>query len=138
MKIRDKGSINEKCLRYIYILEIDNRGKRSKFFGLDKIYYTGQTNNLKKRLIEHLNGLNSDFLKKNFNNSRKSLVFVDYIFGNEYDSLELEIKIKNFSKSKKIKLINSKENKLIRYIPLKAIILKKYKENNEQIAMELK
>lgn len=138
MKIRDKGSINEKCLRYIYILEIDNRGKRSKFFGLDKIYYTGQTNNLKKRLIEHLNGLNSDFLKKNFNNSRKSLVFVDYIFGNEYDSLELEIKIKNFSKSKKLKLINSKENKLIRYIPLKAIILKKYKENNEQIAMELK
>ena len=70
-------------LRYVYMLEVDNRGCKSKFYGIKKCFYVGQTDDLKRCLFEHLRGVNSSFLTKNFPRSRKTLVYVEYVFGSE-------------------------------------------------------
>ena len=111
-------------VRYAYIIKIDNRGNKSKFFGHKVIYYVGQTNNLVRRFKEHLKGINSKFLNENFRDARKTLVHVEYVFGTEYESIQREWGIKKLSKAQKDKLIKSEENVLIEYIPLKMIILK--------------
>ena len=122
-------------LRYVYIIEADNRGRKSKYFGLKNIYYPGQTFNIIERFKQHLKGINSKFLHYNFPDSRKILVFVDYVYGNEYDSISEENKIKRMNRSQKEKLIKGERNKLIKYIPLKAIILKKYHKEDEQVCL---
>jgi predicted GIY-YIG superfamily endonuclease len=121
-------------LRYVYILEVDNRGKKSRYFGLKKIYYVGQTSNLLKRVIEHLTR-KEGFIGKNFPDSIKRLVFVDYVYGTEYDSMAYEGKIKDYSRKKKEDLIKSDVNKLVSYVPFRNITLKKYKSNSEEIIL---
>ncbi|MFW6173763.1 MAG: hypothetical protein ACOC5T_08465 [Elusimicrobiota bacterium] len=124
---------NKKKLRYVYILEVDNRGNKSKYYGHSKIYYTGQTDKLGIRLIQHIKGINSNFLMKNFPYSRKKLVFVKCVYGTEYDNMKEEHKIKSKNISQKNKLIKGNDNMLVSYVPLKCIILKKYKEDGERV-----
>jgi len=128
---------DEKCIRYIYMLRVDNRGKKSRFFGHVKILYTGQTINLKKRFMEHFEGRNSIFLSYRFRNARKILVYVEYVYGTEEDACVREQQIKNGGTPNKRKLIESESNVLINYKPHKCIILKKYNAPDEQIAFSL-
>lgn len=119
-------------LRYVYMIEADNRGKRSKFYGAEKVLYTGQTNDLKRRLTEHVRGVNSHFLNRYFRDSRKTLVYVEYVFGTEWESIAVEMGIKRSNTRMKRALIVSDRNVLVQYVPLKAIILKKYLNLEEQ------
>ena len=127
---------NEIMLRYIYILSIDNRGEKSKYYGRDKIFYTGQTNNLKIRLHQHIKGINSTFLNRYYQNAKKILVYIDYIYGTEQDAIKKECIIKQLSKEKKIELIKSEKNCLVAYKPMKAIVLKDYKRRFEEIVLK--
>ena len=132
----NKKSAKVKCLRYIYMLEVDNRGRKSMYFGQNNILYTGQTINLTQRVMQHLSGIQSQFLSKNFGDAQKKLVFVKQLFGNEYDAMHVEGWIKKMDSVRKRKLIVSGENDLINYVPLKVIILRKFEHPDEQVALK--
>lgn len=132
-----KNNENTKMLRFIYMLDVDNRGQKSKYYGQKRILYTGQTHNLVRRLDEHLVGVNSKFLRKNFKESRKTLVFVGYVFDTEDYAVRAETKLKYKTRTQKLKLIESDSNKLVDYFPFKAIILKKYGNDAEQTVLRL-
>lgn len=125
------------CLRYVYMLDVDNRGQKSKFFGLKRILYPGIAMDLGVRFWQHIRHINSKFLTKYFYNSRKKLVFVKQLWGNEYDAMALETKVKGFSRDRKLRLIESEDNDLVRYVPLKLIILRKYNSPSERVALKL-
>jgi len=129
---------NKICERYVYMLLIDNRGKKSRFFGQTKILYADQTISIKKRTIEHFEGRNSKFLKYKFPDARKILVYVEYVYGTEEDACVREIEIKRLKRPQKEKLIMSDRNVLIKYKPMKCIILKKYGAPEEQVAFSLR
>ena len=128
---------NEICLRYVYIIDVDNNHTKSRFYGKDRIFYTGQTNDILERFREHLHGVNSKFLNDYFKDARKNLVYVDYVFGNEYDAMAEEFRIKNLSVDKKKELIKSSSNKLVSYTPIKFIILKKYGKDDEEVCLKI-
>lgn len=111
-------------LRYIYIIHVNNRGKRSTHFGHKECFYTGQTNNIVRRFKEELTKRNSIFIAKHYPNASLILVYVHQFVGTEYDALEFEFNTKRLNKEKKLLLIKGEENHLIKYVPLKAIILK--------------
>ena len=122
-----------KCLRYVYMLDVDNRGQKSKYYGHRRIFYPGIAVNLIVRLKQHIHHINSKFLSNNFPDSRKKLVFVKQLWGDEYDARLIESKVKRLSRQKKLELINSEENELIMYKPFKVIVLKKYEVEGEQV-----
>ena len=130
------GSMNKECLRYVYILNVSSIG-RSKFYGMKDIYYIGQTSNICRRISQHVSKESSNFLKKHFPNSRKKLIYVEYIIGTEYKAIERELQLKKLSRNKKEELISSKENQLIKYIPFKAVILKKLNNDKEQTCLKM-
>ncbi len=117
--------------RYIYILKIDNRGNKSKFFGHRDIYYVGETDNIVRRIKQHLTKSNSGFLRKNFPDAQIKLVFLDYLYGDEIKAIAEETKIKKKPRPQKENLINSGRNKLVAYYPMKVIIAKKPKKDGE-------
>lgn len=138
MSLNRKKNINKEMLRYIYIINVDNRKQKSSYFGHDNIYYVGQTNNLKLRLKQHILGFNSKFLKKNFPDALKIPVYVEYLFGNEYDAMDRELKIKNIPRKAKEDLINSDFNHVVGYNKEKKIlILKKHCNVDEQEAISI-
>lgn len=126
---------NEEMIRYVYMIEVDNHGERSKFYGKQKLLYTGSTNNITRRTMEHVKGVNSNFMNRFMPHASKKLVFVHQIFGNEYDVLQEEWNLKKKSSQQKHDLIESEENDLVRYIPFKAIILKKLNNKEEQVVL---
>lgn len=126
-----KNRANEKMLRYVYIISLDNRGSKSQFYGLRKAYYVGQTNDIQRRFLEHLRGINSDWINRNFRYARKTLEYIEYIYGTEDDAVKREKQLKGKNREQKEKLIYSNENKLIRYIPCKCIVLKRMNEEGE-------
>ena len=81
---------------YVYIIECQ-----------DKTYYTGMTWKLDQRWIQHLSGLGSKYTTKH---KPKKLVYLE-----EYDDLEQarkrEIQIKDWSQTKKKKLISGQWGK---------------------------
>lgn len=137
MTVENKNA-NKNMLRYIYMLKIDNRGVESRFYGRTTIFYAGQTSNIKHRINQHINGINSKFLSKFFPNSRKVPIYIEYVYGTEYDAMRRENIIKRKSKFDKEMLVKSEKNVLIKYIPLKALILKKYNMEDEQTCVNLR
>ena len=125
------------CLRYVYLLDVDNRRVKSKFYGQKRIFYTGQTVNLVGRLGQHLTKVFSRFLRRNFPDARKKLVFVQQLWGDEYEAIELETKIKKLGRAKKLELISSEVNDLVLYRPFKFIVLRKFEALDEQELLKL-
>lgn len=83
---------------YIYILKCN-----------DNSYYTGVTNNLEKRIIEHKEGID----KKAYTFKRRPLKLVYFETFNEINyAIEIEKKIKGWSRKKKECLINDNFEKL--------------------------
>jgi len=119
---------------YVYILELGNRrsGKR--------IYYTGYTTDISRRIREHLLNRSCGFMRYYHNNDIKKLVYVEVV--NESKPMDLlyhprEREIKFMTRSQKHALLNSPRNHLISYIPnfgKPVIILKKPEqlERNEE------
>lgn len=84
---------------YVYILKCN-----------DGTYYTGVTNDLEKRVLQHNQGINEDsytFLRRPV-----SLVFCE-LFTDYNLAIEWETKIKKWSAKKKEALINSDWKRLI-------------------------
>jgi predicted GIY-YIG superfamily endonuclease len=128
-----KRKIDEKeKMRFVYMLDVDNRGNKSSFYGHKRIFYTGETDNLKVRLAQHIRGINSKFLNNKFRDARKRLVFVKQIYGTEYDAMKEETRIKNKNVEQKKQLIE-KENDLVSYVPFKCVILKKHNSEGEYV-----
>jgi putative endonuclease len=83
---------------YVYILKC-----------ADNSYYTGVTNNLNRRLIEHNEGYNVEC----YTFSRRPVTLVYFqIFNSPQQAIELEKKIKGWSKAKKEALISENWEKL--------------------------
>jgi len=77
---------------YLYILKCN-----------DNSFYTGVTNNLEKRIMEHNNGINLD----SYTYNRRPVVLVYNTYFTDYNlAFEWETKIKKWSKAKKLALIN--------------------------------
>ena len=70
------------------------------------VIYTGVTNNLNRRVWQHKNKLGSAFTKK-YNVDK--LIFYE-CFGQIYDAIAAEKRIKAGSRAKKIQLIESKNS----------------------------
>lgn len=122
---------------YVYMIECDNRGKHSRFYGLETVFVTGKTQDIKKELIDYLNGRDDGFVNKYFKDSSKKLIYVECLNGTESVAHKREKQIKNMSKKKKKEIINSTNNHLIRYVPCKAIILKNINGDGE-IALKIR
>lgn len=84
---------------YVYILKCS-----------DTTYYTGITNNLERRLNEHMNGIN----KECFTYNRRPIELVYKInFTDPTEAIKWEKKIKDWSRKKKEALINEQWEDLI-------------------------
>lgn len=77
---------------YVYILTTDNR----------KVIYTGMTNNLERRVFEHVNRLVPGFTKKY--NCHNLIYYEHYNYVN--NAIKREKQIKRWRREKKINLIN--------------------------------
>jgi len=121
------------CLRYVYILDVDNHDQRSRHGGHTHIFYTGETVNLKVRINQHVNQVHSKFLTNNYPDSSLNLVYVEYFYGNGYEVLKIERRIKRMKPVKKRELIKSDSNVLRCYKPMKLIVLRKYGEDCEEV-----
>ena len=68
----------------------------------DGTYYTGVTNNLERRIVEH----NYSARGAKYTRSRRPVDLLEYAFvENKSSALKLEYKIKSLKRSKKIKFI---------------------------------
>ena len=86
---------------YVYILKCS-----------DKSYYTGITNDLERRIIEH----NSGHKKSTYTYSRRPITLVWFeTFLDVNDAILMEKKIKGWSRRKKEALINEDWDKLVTY-----------------------
>lgn len=84
---------------YVYIVKCN-----------DGSYYTGITNNIEKRLIQHNEGLNTE----SYTHSRRPVNLVFYELFTDYNlAIEWETRVKKWSVKKKEALINSDWKKLI-------------------------
>ncbi|MBL7917634.1 MAG: GIY-YIG nuclease family protein [Bacteroidia bacterium] len=83
---------------YVYILKCS-----------DDSYYTGITNNMELRLLQHETGINPEAYT--FSRRPVELVFIE-MFNNYNLAIEWEKKIKKWSRNKKEALINSNWEKL--------------------------
>lgn len=78
----------------------------------DESYYTGFTNNIERRLIEHEQGLNLSCYT--FDKRPLELVWFE-IFNDVNNAIETEKKIKGWSRRKKEALINEDWEKLVEF-----------------------
>ena len=83
-------------MKYYYVYILTNKS--------NNVLYTGVTNNLIRRVYEHKNKLIEGFTKKY--NVDKLVYFED--FSKPADAIAAEKKIKGWLRSKKVKLIESK------------------------------
>ena len=78
---------------YVYILTNKN----------NEVMYVGITNNLKRRLCEHKNGILNGFSKKYHTNK---LVYYE-VFSNPLDAIAREKRLKGWKREKKNNLVQS-------------------------------
>lgn len=84
---------------YVYIVKCN-----------DGTYYTGVTNNIEKRLIQHNEGINDEA----YTHSRRPVNLVFYELFTDYNlAIDWETRIKKWSAKKKEALINSDWKKLV-------------------------
>ena len=84
---------------YVYILKCS-----------DNSYYTGITNNLERRIIEHQEGYHND----SYTFTRRPIELVFYTeFTDPNDAIEIEKRIKGWSRMKKEALINGDYKTLV-------------------------
>jgi putative endonuclease len=100
---------------YVYILQCS-----------DNTYYTGITNNLDRRLAEHMSGYNED----SYTGRRRPVTLKFFTrFTDPVAAIHFEKKIKKWSAKKKEALINEEFDKLIE---LSKCHSKKNNQNNDK------
>ena len=78
----------------------------------DTSYYTGFTNSLERRMVEHNTGKNKDCYT--YNKRPLELVWFE-IFNDVLDAIAFEKKIKGWTRAKKEALINEAWDRLVLY-----------------------
>lgn len=94
---------NQKIMKtcYVYILKCS-----------DNTFYTGVTNNLERRLDEHISSLN----RQSYTFSRRPLILVYHEIFNDIElAIRWEKRIKKWSQKKKQALIDGDWDKLVEY-----------------------
>jgi len=126
--------IKEETMWTIYILRLDSPSGNKKFYGIKTIYYTGITSrDLGIRLGDYILRRGSGYINKVWRDARRTPVYAEYFFGNEYNAKLREKKIQSSSKRQKEMLIESSSNNmLVAYKPLKHVVLRGYKDVSEQ------
>lgn len=120
---------------YVYIIKVTSLDGRPCYYKNKELFYVGITLDLGLRIYEHYSktGACNGFLNS-IQNAKKELVYVEYVFGNEFEVMKYERKLKNKSFKDKKELVNNDSNMLIKYIPdKKAILLKKNGYSDEII-----
>jgi putative endonuclease len=84
---------------YVYILKCQNDA-----------FYTGMTDNLTRRLDEHISGKGGHYTKYN----RPQRIIYHEIFSNQSEAEKREQQLKHWSKAKKLALIQGNQSELIR------------------------
>ncbi len=103
---------------FVYILSNYNR----------TVYYTGVTNNLIRRLIEHQHGLGSEFTRKY--NLNDLLYYEEYKYSIE--AINREKEIKGWKRDKKLDLIKKVNSGLI---DLSKQLFKDYGIDDEEVGL---
>jgi predicted GIY-YIG superfamily endonuclease len=128
-----KRNFNEKRWRYIYIIELESAFENKNFYNKSKVYYTGTTANIGKRLGDHIFRRGKGFTNTVWKDARRTPVHIEYFFGNEWGAMKRERTIKNMSRERKVKLINSDKNMLLGYKFAKHMIIKKRNFDGELV-----
>jgi len=82
---------------YVYIIEcINSKGRHQ--------YYTGYTNNLHRRFLEHQNGKGAKFCR----NKKLTLKYIE-TYPKQIEAMKREREIKSLHKKEKIDLIKTKQ-----------------------------
>ena len=116
----------------LYIIDLNNRGVKTKFYGQTKSYYTGISTNVGHRIGDYLfKRGKKGWVNRFWKNSRIIPVYIEYIEGTKSEAMRRERQVKKKSRKQKEELIKSDKNQLIGYKPCKYLILKKYKEEGE-------
>lgn len=124
-----------KMLWTLYIIDLDNRGVKTKFYGQDKAYYTGISTDVGRRIGDYLfKRGRKGWVLRFWKNARIIPVYIEYIEGNKKEAIRRERQIKRKSRKLKERLIRSEQNQLVGYKPLKYLVLKNYNGNGETIA----
>lgn len=90
------------------------------------MFYTGITQRgIGKRFGDYLLRRGKGFVNSRCKNFKRIPVYVEYLYGNEFEAMKRERYIKNLSKDRKRVLIGSDKNMLVNYIVLKGFVLKK-------------
>lgn len=95
---------------FVYMLRVVNRGR--KRFYHDRFFYTGMTGNVARRYQQHLNRIDSGFLRRCAGDSTKELVFVERCESYE-GALLRERGVKRLSSLEKERLIAGDGNVLL-------------------------
>lgn len=118
----------------LYIIDLNNRGISTKFYGQDRAYYTGISTNVGHRIGDYIfcRG-KKGWVNRLWTNARKTPTYIEYLFGTKSEAMRRERIIKKKSRKQKEKMMNSEENKLVGYKPCKHLIVKNYNGNGEII-----
>ncbi len=131
-----KRNFNEQKWRYIYIIELESPEPNKSFYNQRKIYYTGITANLGKRLGDHIFHRGKGFTNTVWKHAGRKPVHVEYFYGNEWEAMKRERTIKKMSREKKSKLIHSDDNMLIGYKIATCVVIKR-RDLNGELAIKL-
>jgi len=127
------------CLRYVYIIEYkhDNMNRIINLPTKGE-FYTGITTDLGRRFKQHEEGVWSAHMNKWKRGARdKKLVYVEYLWGNEFDAKKREYMVKKLLRVQKYSLIIGEKNQLVNHIKKKRkIVLKRYNYPKEQIVID--
>jgi len=125
--------IKNKVLWHIYIIELDNRGMKSKYYGIKKCFYVGISMDFGRRMGDYLHKRGVGFVNTYFSEALKLPRYVEYFYGSENEAIKRESQIKKLCVAKKIELMKSENNILVRYIPCKFIIIKNLNGDGENL-----
>jgi len=123
--------VNGKSVGFVYIIEVIPKDRWGNLLMRKRMFYTGYTGRaIDIRYSEHIRKIASNYMKRNFPNSRKKLRYVEIVKYIPKDKLPYfrvgnkmiqyhprEYKIKKMSQNEKIKLIDSERNMLLSFKP---------------------
>lgn len=139
VKGRKRGEfIKTKVWWNVYIIHLDNHGTKTKRTGHTKEYYTGITHRgIHKRLGDYVFGRGMGYVNLHWRGATKKPVYVERLFGTEWEAMQREKQIKHYTVKQKEKLINSDKNIFVAYKPMKAIVLWRNDKREEQICLKI-
>lgn len=95
---------------FVYMIDLDCAGKRNcGHYNNRQAFYTGSTDDIVRRFIQHSSGSYSNYISRFWKNARKSMVYAE-IVGNRSIALRREKEVKKLSHTSKIRLISSEQN----------------------------